>query len=118
MSGHSIDRYIIHSGKTVPIVRGHESGKMEEGEVYAIETFGSTGKGLIHHDMECSHYMIKPDFTTRPPPRVLKARQLQKVIYDNFKTLAFCRRWLDRLGQVIILYFYNFIFLESLFDFT
>lgn len=25
--------------------------------MYAIETFGSTGKGVVHDDMECSHYM-------------------------------------------------------------
>ena len=31
--------------------------KMEEGEVFAIETFGSTGRGEVHEDMECSHYM-------------------------------------------------------------
>lgn len=30
---------------------------LQEGEVYAIETFGSTGKGVVHDDMECSHYM-------------------------------------------------------------
>ena len=30
---------------------------MEENEFYAIETFGSTGKGYVHDDMECSHYM-------------------------------------------------------------
>lgn len=30
---------------------------MEEGEIYAIETFGSTGKGYVHEDGECSHYM-------------------------------------------------------------
>lgn len=29
----------------------------QEGEAYAIETFGSTGKGAVHDDMECSHYM-------------------------------------------------------------
>lgn len=29
----------------------------QEGEVYAIETFGSTGKGVVHDDMDCSHYM-------------------------------------------------------------
>jgi methionine aminopeptidase len=31
----------------VPIVRGGETTKMEEGEFYAIETFGSTGKGYV-----------------------------------------------------------------------
>jgi len=25
--------------------------------MYAIETFGSTGKGVVHDDMEVSHYM-------------------------------------------------------------
>ena len=30
---------------------------MEENEFYAIETFGSTGRGVVHDDMECSHYM-------------------------------------------------------------
>jgi methionyl aminopeptidase len=30
---------------------------MEEGEQYAIETFGSTGKGTVWEDVDCSHYM-------------------------------------------------------------
>ena len=30
---------------------------LQEMEFYAIETFGSTGKGAVHDDMECSHYM-------------------------------------------------------------
>lgn len=55
--GHSIGPYRIHAGKTVPIVKGGEQTKMEENEFYAIETFGSTGKGYVHDDMECSHYM-------------------------------------------------------------
>ncbi|XP_072257379.1 methionine aminopeptidase 2-like [Pyxicephalus adspersus] len=57
LNGHSIGPYRIHGGKTVPIVKGGEATRMEEGEVYAIETFGSTGKGVVHDDMECSHYM-------------------------------------------------------------
>lgn len=30
---------------------------MLEGELFAIETFGSTGKGYVVDDLECSHYM-------------------------------------------------------------
>jgi len=44
LSGHSIEPYHIHAGKQVPIVKGSSSQRMEEGELYAIETFGSTGK--------------------------------------------------------------------------
>ena len=45
LNGHSISPYQIHSGKTVPIVKGGEKTLMEEDEFYAIETFGSTGRG-------------------------------------------------------------------------
>lgn len=56
LNGHSIDPYKIHGGKSVPIVKGGDQTKMEEGEYFAIETFGSTGRGLVHEDMETSHY--------------------------------------------------------------
>ncbi len=45
LNGHSISPYQIHSGKTVPIIKGGEATVMEENEFYAIETFGSTGRG-------------------------------------------------------------------------
>jgi methionine aminopeptidase type II len=47
LNGHSIDPYRIHAGKSVPIVRGGVQTKMEEGEYYAIETFGTTGRGYV-----------------------------------------------------------------------
>lgn len=50
LNGHSIDPYHIHAGKTVPCVKMNSPVKMEEGEVYAIETFGSTGKGVVRED--------------------------------------------------------------------
>ncbi|KAJ9557091.1 hypothetical protein OSB04_011705 [Centaurea solstitialis] len=57
LNGHSIGPYQIHAGKSVPIVKGGEQTKMEEEEFYAIETFGSTGKGYVREDLECNHYM-------------------------------------------------------------
>lgn len=98
LNGHSIGPYQIHAGKSVPIVRGGEQTRMEENEVYAIETFGSTGKGFVHDDMECSHYM-KNFNIGHVPLRQPRAKQLLGLIDKNFSTLAFCRRWLDRLGE-------------------
>eukprot|EP00271_Cylindrocystis_brebissonii_P018170 TRINITY_DN5030_c0_g1_i3.p1 TRINITY_DN5030_c0_g1~~TRINITY_DN5030_c0_g1_i3.p1 ORF type:complete len:434 (+),score=100.85 TRINITY_DN5030_c0_g1_i3:117-1304(+) len=57
LNGHSIGPYQIHYGKSVPTVKGGEQTKMEEGDLFAIETFGSTGKGYVREDLECSHYM-------------------------------------------------------------
>jgi methionyl aminopeptidase len=98
LNGHSIERHLIHAGKSVPIVKGGEATKMEEGEFYAIETFGSTGKGYVNEDLECSHYMKNPDMGGAPV-RSAKAKQLLGTIDRNFGTLAFCRRYLDRLGE-------------------
>lgn len=98
LNGHSIGPYQIHAGKSVPIVKGGEQTKMEEGEFYAIETFGSTGKGFVREDLECSHYMKNFD-VGHIPLRLPRAKQLLTTINKNFSTLAFCRRYLDRLGE-------------------
>ena len=39
---------------------------MEEGELYAIETFCSTGKGTVWEDGPCSHYMRSFDLEFAP----------------------------------------------------
>lgn len=98
LQGHSIGPYQIHSGKSVPIVSGGEAVKMEEGEFYAIETFGSTGRGFVNEDLECSHYMKNFD-AQHVNLRSARARSLLRTIDKNFGTLAFCRRFLDRLGE-------------------
>ncbi|CCW70299.1 unnamed protein product [Phytomonas sp. Hart1] len=97
LSGHNIAPYIIHSGKSVPIVKGGEQTKMEEGELFAIETFGSTGRGYVTEDLECSHYMMVPGAEVMQM-RSDKAQRLLRHIHKTYGTLAFCRKWLDRDG--------------------
>lgn len=98
LNGHSIGPYRIHAGKSVPIVKGGEATKMEEGEFFAIETFGSTGKGYVREDLEVSHYMKNFD-VGHVPLRLPRAKALLATIDRHFGTLAFCRRYLDRLGE-------------------
>jgi len=98
LNGHSIGQYTIHGGKTIPIVKGGDQTKMEENEVFACETFGSTGKGYVRDDLETSHYAKRGD-APKVALRVSSARKLLNVIDKNFGTLPFCRRYLDRLGQ-------------------
>ncbi|KAL8720349.1 MAG: hypothetical protein Q9225_002777 [Loekoesia sp. 1 TL-2023] len=98
LNGHDIIQYSIHGRKSVPIVKGGDQTKMEEGETFAIETFGSTGKGYVRDDMETSHYAKKADAPS-VPLRVSSARTLLNSITKNFGTLPFCRRYLDRLGH-------------------
>lgn len=101
LNGHTISQWSIHggsAGKSVPIVKGGSNEKMEEGETYAIETFGSTGKGFVRDDMETSHYAKIAD-APKVALRVASAKSLLRSIDKNFGTLPFCRRYLDRLGN-------------------
>ncbi|KAI9813890.1 MAG: Methionine aminopeptidase 2 [Phylliscum demangeonii] len=98
LNGHSIEPYSIHGLKSVPIVKGGDQTKMEEGETFAIETFGSTGRGFVREDMETSHYAKRTE-APNVSLRLSSAKSLLNTINKNFGTLPFCRRYLDRLGQ-------------------
>lgn len=58
LSGHSINKYQIHGGKSVMLVKNDDQTKMEEGEYFAIETFGSTGRGRIVESVSISNLSI------------------------------------------------------------
>ncbi|KAF8346983.1 methionine aminopeptidase 2-like protein [Amanita rubescens] len=98
LSGHSINPYQIHGGKSVLLVKSDDQTKMEEGEYYAIETFGSTGRGRIVEGGECSHY-AKVLNAPHVPLRLNSAKALLGTITKTFGTLPFCRRYLDRAGE-------------------
>ncbi|KAJ7193351.1 peptidase M24A, methionine aminopeptidase [Mycena pura] len=101
LSGHTITPYQIHggsTGKSVPLVKTADQTKMEEGDYFAIETFGSTGRGRIVESGDCSHYARVYD-VPNVPLRVTSAKSLLKTINKHFGTLPFCRRYLDRLGE-------------------
>lgn len=98
LNGHTINRYTIHGGKSVPIVKSNDMTKMEEGEVYAIETFGSTGNGYVRDEGEVSHYAKRSD-APNVALRLSSAKTVLNVINKSFGTLPFCRRYIDRLGH-------------------
>ena len=54
-------------------------------------------RGYVIEDIDCSHYMR--DYYSAPVPlRNPKAKALLGHIEANYKTLAFCRKWLDQSG--------------------
>lgn len=87
-----------HGACAPPLISPLLSRIPQEGEFFAIETFGSTGKGYVHEDLESSHYMKNFD-VGHVPLRLPRAKQLLATIDRHFGTLAFCRRYLDRIGE-------------------
>ncbi|KAG0669126.1 Methionine aminopeptidase 2 [Maudiozyma exigua] len=97
LCGHNIAPWRIHGGKSVPIVKNGDITKMEEGEHFAIETFGTTGSGYVTSEGECSHY-AQQDYDYELPS-LPSTKKLLQTINKNFGTLPFCRRYLDRIGE-------------------
>ncbi len=98
LAGHNILPYSIHGTKSVPAVKTKDTTKMEEGDVFAIETFGSTGTGRVYDQGEVSHYALRRN-APKVDLRLSSAKSLLDIIQKNFSTIPFCRRYLDRLGQ-------------------
>lgn len=98
LNGHSIGQFRIHAGKTVPIIGNGDMTKMEEGETFAIETFGTTGRGIVLPEGECSHYALIPEAEGNTAPSD-RSKSLLKNIKENFGTLPWCRRYLERTGE-------------------
>eukprot|EP00917_Polyrhabdina_sp_WS-2016_P000335 GHVP01000722.1.p1 GENE.GHVP01000722.1~~GHVP01000722.1.p1 ORF type:complete len:436 (+),score=82.16 GHVP01000722.1:34-1341(+) len=99
LHGHTIGPYKIHAGKSLPIVPNGDRTRMEEGDLFAIETFASTGKGYVNDKGECSHYSLNPDSENKPKPRLASASKLYAQLRNRFGTLPFCRRWIDDMGE-------------------
>lgn len=97
ITGHDILRYRIHGAKQVPFVATPTPQRMEEGDIFAIETFGSTGNGHIVDDMGVYGYG-RNEGVSAAGLRYQSAKSLLKVIERNFGTLVFARAYLERLG--------------------
>ncbi|RBQ75422.1 hypothetical protein VDGD_00770 [Verticillium dahliae] len=96
---HNIKHYQIHGGKSIPFIRNSDQTKMEAGEVFAIETFGSTGRAYLRDDVGVYGYGLQSNAPLAGQLPLASAKRLHKTIRENFGTIVFCRRYLDRLGQ-------------------
>jgi methionyl aminopeptidase len=92
LTGHKIDRYNLHAGKSVPNVAGVESGRFEVGEVYAIEPFVTLkeAEGAVKDSPRSYIYR----FVKAKGARSKEANLLAEHIRDTYKTLPFAPRWL------------------------
>ncbi len=93
LTGHTIERYVLHAGKSVPnIPHGHDV--LEQGEVVAIEPFASSGAGEVGGHRTGNIYRV---LRTKP----LKQPELTEFLGQlsaEFKTLPFAERWAYHLN--------------------
>lgn len=95
LSGHSIERYNLHAGISIPNFDNKSSMILEEG-LYAIEPFSTPGNGKIRDGKSSGIYRLQDDKNLRSEI----AREILGFIGKEYETLPFCSRWIvKKFGQ-------------------
>ncbi|MFX0093991.1 MAG: M24 family metallopeptidase, partial [Candidatus Hodarchaeota archaeon] len=94
LMGHKLERFVLHSGKSIPNVSTFNGSRICTGEVYAVEPFltTSTGAGSVVEADKGAIYRLHKE-------KRLKSKQAKKlisIIRANFYTLPFSFRWLKQ----------------------
>jgi len=92
LTGHTVERYLLHAGKSVPNVpHGHDV--LQAGEVVAIEPFASSGAGQVDGRRTGNIYRV----LRTEPVKKAELNGFLRILANEFKTLPFAERWAHRL---------------------
>ncbi|MCW4047703.1 MAG: type II methionyl aminopeptidase [Candidatus Bathyarchaeota archaeon] len=92
LTGHSVGRYLIHAGTSIPNVQQISFTKVRAGEVFAIEPFVTTPEavGRVEDSPQTTIFRLVKAKSQKNP----YAKEMLKYIEDNFRSLPFAERWL------------------------
>jgi methionyl aminopeptidase len=92
LTGHSVGRYLIHAGTSIPNIAGFSPNKVKTGEVYAIEPFVTLPEAAarVEDAPQITIYRLLKAKSTKSEA----AKRMLKYVETNFRTLPFAERWL------------------------
>jgi len=92
LSGHSLDQYTIHAGKTVPNMWSIGSFDFSEDVAYACEPFvtAKNGLGFVRNGKIKNIFAL----SSRKRTKNDEADKVQEYIWNNFNMLPFALRWI------------------------
>ena len=94
LSGHSLDQYTIHAGKSVPNIWSIGSFTFDGNQAFACEPFVTTGEGLgfVHEGKVKNIFAL----SSRKKTKDKEADKMLDFIWQNFNLLPFALRWLTK----------------------
>lgn len=99
LTGHQIDRYLLHAGKSIPNISHFSLEKFSSKCVYAIEPF-VTVKEAVGKVKDGSERYIFRLMKHRFSKKQDKAQLLLEYIKKNFGYLPFSERWLKKCFEL------------------
>lgn len=98
LTGHGLARYSIHTPPSIPNISFPGGARLEEGMVFAIEPFASTGSGRVSEKNRAEIFQQ----TAVKPVRLPSARKVLDSV-RNRHGMPFARRWITDGKQDIAL---------------
>ena len=92
LTGHSLDKFDVHAGMTIPNVKNDSKYQLREDEVYAVEPFCTSGSGFVK---ESGLPLIFRWISDRPT-RLLEARKILDLAREKYEKLPFAKRWVQK----------------------
>jgi methionyl aminopeptidase len=101
LTGHKVERYTIHAGRSVPNVSGPAPGRFEAGDVYAIEPFVTVKEaaGRVEDSDQAFIYRAVRERGVQSEA----AKKIVEYARRTYRTLPFASRWLySSLGKAMV----------------
>ena len=94
LSGHSLDQYTIHAGKSIPNIWSIGGFSLSENSAYACEPFVTTeqGGGFVRNGQIRNIFAIN----SRKKTKHEEADRLLDFIWEEFNMLPFALRWITK----------------------
>jgi len=92
LTGHSLDRYDLHAGRTIPNIKNDSKYQLREDEIYAVEPFVTTGEGFVKESGSPLIFRWINDVPSRYP----EARRILELAKNKYQRLPFAKRWIQK----------------------
>ena len=97
LTGHKVERYVLHTGKSLPNVPEIDGARIAVDEVFAVEPFVtvSTGVGRVE-SLDRGHIFR---YNKEKGVKTQSAKDILRLIREEYSSLPFALRWLRRRFQ-------------------
>jgi methionyl aminopeptidase len=105
LTGHTVDRYVVHAGKSIPNLFVQNMPSLKDDDVFAVEPFltlGSAAGYVVDSEAETIFSLL-----ARKSTGVKELDEFAAKVWDERKTLPFTPRWYapaygrERLDRII-----------------
>lgn len=90
LTGHKIEPYLLHAGQEIPNIAMQGGYELQEGDIFAIEPFASTGSGRVADTSQVEIFAL----AATPRLRMKYSRDLLVHVANTYLSLPFAERWL------------------------